>query len=138
MPKRVYLSVPLITNRNLILARTIADVIKVNDLELASYWVIDDDLGLSKSPTFVYNRDITTLNASDIIVADVSTPSIGVGMEIMYSMINKKHVICLHQKGKPLSRMLLGMSGIIIIEYDTLDELKIELSIMLRQIVAKY
>jgi len=134
MPKKVYLSVPIIAHRNIKLARTIADIIVTMGFELTSYWVIDDDPGFSKSSEFVYNRDINTLSNSDIIVADVSNPSVGVGMEIMFSKIHNKHIICLHQKGKPLSRMLNGIPEKILIEYKKLKELKETLSQSLMQI----
>lgn len=128
MQKKVYLSVPLISNRDVELTRIIADIIKTAGFELTSYWVTDDDPGFSKSPDFVYNRDVNTLSNSDTIIAEVSNASVGVGMEIMFSKIYNKRIICLHQKDKPLSRMLKGMPEKILIEYETVMELKEKLS----------
>lgn len=131
---RVYLSMPVIVNRNIELAQFIAKIVRENGLEVSSYWVAEEDPGTSMPPELVCKRDISALDDSDVVIADVSKPSVGVGMEIMYSIIHKKEVICLHRKGEALSKLLIGMPGKTLIEYETLQELHAELSRILEQV----
>ncbi|MGQ9781512.1 MAG: hypothetical protein ACUVQ8_04580 [Nitrososphaeria archaeon] len=138
MPKRVYLSVPVIANRDVELAQTIADIVRQNGLEVTSYWVTEEDPGTSMPAEDVYSRDIGTLNIPDVLIADVSKPSVGVGMEIMCSIINKKIVICLHKKGEALSKLLAGMPGKTLIEYETSEELCAKLSKILNRLKLGY
>jgi nucleoside 2-deoxyribosyltransferase len=56
----------------------------------------------------VYQRDITWLDACDAVVAEVSTPSHGVGYEIAYALGHGKPVICGYLAGKRVSKMLTG------------------------------
>jgi nucleoside 2-deoxyribosyltransferase len=48
----------------------------------------------------VYSRDIEWVDDCDVVIAEVSTPSHGVGYEIAYALSN--------EKGKRISKMLLG------------------------------
>ena len=133
----VYLSVPLIKNRNLTLAKIIADSLRSKNLDITSDWVLSEDPGFSKEPEYVYKRDISALAKSRILVADVSTPSIGVGMEIMYAKSLDIPIICLQMKGGPLSRMLIGMPGKTLIQYDNVNELINLLSDTLESMIRK-
>ena len=45
---------------------------------------------------------------SDLLVAEVSTPSHGVGYEIGYALDLDKPVLCLYQKGVVVSKMITG------------------------------
>ena len=66
------------------------------------------DLEAVTSPEEVYKRDIAWLDACDAVVAEVSTPSHGVGYEIAYALDHSKPVICGYQAGKRVSKMLTG------------------------------
>ncbi len=59
-------------------------------------------------------------------VAEVSTPSLGVGYEIGIAVERKKPVFCLYrrQEGKKLSAMIAGCLDIACAEYTTLDDAK--------------
>jgi len=59
-------------------------------------------------PTTVYERDTTWIRECDVLIAEVSTPSHGVGYEIAYALQHAKPVICLYRAGTPISKMLLG------------------------------
>ena len=59
-------------------------------------------------PTDVYERDTGWIRESEVLIAEVSTPSHGVGYEIGYALHLSKPVICLHQEGIPVSKMILG------------------------------
>ena len=56
----------------------------------------------------VYQRDVTWIEECDMLVAEVSTPSHGVGYEIGYALAAGKPVICLYREGVKVSKMILG------------------------------
>ena len=70
-------------------------------------------------PEEVYERDVAWLRGSDCLVAEVSTPSLGVGYEICYALTQGKPVLCLHRREEPLSKMILGCTepGITVRDY---------------------
>lgn len=80
----------------------------------------------NKDDNFIHHRDIKWILQSDIIVAEVSKPSLGVGYEIGRAIENSKRVLCLYrpQKGKKLSAMIAGSPDITNEEYNTIDEAK--------------
>jgi len=80
----------------------------------------------TQDDTFIHHRDFEWILQSDIIVAEVSKPSLGVGYEIGRAIENNKRVLCLYrpQKGKKLSAMIAGSRDITNAEYKTIDEAK--------------
>jgi nucleoside 2-deoxyribosyltransferase len=56
----------------------------------------------------VYQRDVNWVNDCDVLVAEVSTPSHGVGYEIALALLQEKPVLCCYQTGRKVSKMLLG------------------------------
>jgi nucleoside 2-deoxyribosyltransferase len=81
------------------------------------------DYEAATSAIEVYQRDIDWLNACDAVVAEISTPSHGVGYEIAYALEKDKPVICGYQAGKRVSKMLSGNTHprITLIEYQNTD-----------------
>ena len=77
-------------------------------------------------PEEVYSRDIEWINDSDVVVAEVSTPSHGVGYEIGYALSIGKPVLCCHRDGVKVSKMITGntMPGLEVKVYTTPDEAK--------------
>ena len=59
-------------------------------------------------PEEVYLRDTSWIDTSNAIIAEVSTPSHGVGYEIAYALHQGKHVLCIYDQDKPISKMLSG------------------------------
>lgn len=59
-------------------------------------------------PQEVYTRDIDWINACHALIAEVSTPSHGVGYEISYALSIGKPVLCCYHKTKRVSKMLTG------------------------------
>ncbi len=68
---------------------------------------------------FIYERDIAWLAESDVIVADVSYPSLGVGYELAFAEKLNKQIICIYreQEGKRLSAMIAGNKNFTLIKY---------------------
>ena len=67
-------------------------------------------IGSSGPVTEIYSQDMSWLGESDIVIAEVSTPSLGVGYEIAWAEVLKKPTICLYKPeiGKSLSAMIAG------------------------------
>ena len=60
------------------------------------------------SPQEVYQRDMEWIEACDAVVAEVSTPSHGVGYEIAAALSLGKPVFCCYASGKRVSKMITG------------------------------
>ncbi len=58
----------------------------------------------------VYERDTAWIRACEALVAEVSTPSHGVGYEVAYALSLGKPVLCVYREGQPVSKMLTGNS----------------------------
>jgi nucleoside 2-deoxyribosyltransferase len=72
----------------------------------------------------IYTQDTGMLDRCDVVVAEVTVPSLGVGYEIGYALHQgHRPVLCLCQAGTPLSAMLTGNTspGVRIVFYDTLS-----------------
>jgi dTMP kinase len=63
-----------------------------------------------KSPEEIFTREKTRIDQSDCVVAEVSTPSSGVGGEIVYALVHNKPVLVLfyHDAENRLSPMIAG------------------------------
>jgi nucleoside 2-deoxyribosyltransferase len=89
----------------------------------------------------IYERDINMLNEADIMIAECSSPSHGVGYELGYALhIRKIPVIILRSKeavGK-LSAMLLGNPDLdgYIIEYGDENSLLVDLDVMVTHVLS--
>jgi 2'-deoxynucleoside 5'-phosphate N-hydrolase len=78
----------------------------------------------SPDPNEVYRRDTTWIDESRAVVAEVSTPSHGVGYEISYALDRNKPVLCLYRRGARISKMISGntMPGLQVSDYGDFDE----------------
>src|SRR5665648_257835 len=56
----------------------------------------------------IYSRDVNWIQACDALIAEVSTPSHGVGYEIAYALGLGKPVLCCYQSGQKVSKMITG------------------------------
>jgi len=59
-------------------------------------------------PRDVYNRDVKWVRECGALVAEVSTPSHGVGYEIALALFLDKPVFCCFREGVKVSKMLTG------------------------------
>jgi len=91
----------------------------VGDTELG---VLGQDAGDGN----IHDRDLDWLRASDYLVAEVTTPSLGVGYEIGKATEWGKPVLCLYQpaEGRLLSAMIAGSNAVTLNEYQSSHELK--------------
>jgi nucleoside 2-deoxyribosyltransferase len=75
-------------------------------------------------PEEVFQRDIDWIDACDAVIAEVSTPSHGVGYEIAYALSVGKPVLCCYHEGNPVSKMITGnrTPGLSVQSYTTEQE----------------
>ena len=59
-------------------------------------------------PQTVYARDVDWIRACDVLIAEVSVPSHGVGYEIGFALGIEKPVLALYQQNRRVSKMISG------------------------------
>lgn len=76
-------------------------------------------------PAYIYQRDREWLTAADVLVAEITQPSLGVGYELGLAESQGKKVLCLFRKntGRSVSSMIKGNPFNVTREYESMDEL---------------
>ncbi|MCF7885530.1 MAG: nucleoside 2-deoxyribosyltransferase [Candidatus Marinimicrobia bacterium] len=90
------------------------------------------DRGLSKfgenieNDISIHTRDMEWLYLSNVLVAEVTTPSLGVGYEIGRAIENNKPVLCLYKQGSnyKLSAMIAGCENLTLNEYSNIEQVQ--------------
>lgn len=68
----------------------------------------------------IFKRDVDQVRKSDFLIAEVTSPSLGVGMEIMLSIeLMKPVLLFLHSDAERLSKMVSGADGKALFNYNT-------------------
>lgn len=69
----------------------------------------------------VYARDVAWIRGADVLVAEVSTPSHGVGYEIGFALALGKPVLACHRRDRGISKMISGNpdARLSVRQYDT-------------------
>ena len=96
-----------------------------NGCEVLTKHVADPNLkvcGENLSSEKIFTRDCELLKESDILFADITIPSLGVGYEICEAKNLGKKVYAVYEKGKNVSGFLLGDKYIEFLEYSNCDE----------------
>lgn len=81
--------------------------------------------GEDKTTQFIFDRDVEWLKSADFIVAEVTSPSLGVGYELGLAETLNKKVICLYRE-KPekfLSAMIAGNKAFQVEIYKDINDL---------------
>ena len=89
-----------------IVAALLADGHEIPTSHLAQSEVMDGERQLA--PRDVYARDVDWIKNCDVLIAEVSVPSHGVGYEIGYALNIGKPVFCIHQNDRRVSKMITG------------------------------
>lgn len=76
------------------------------------------------TPQEIFERDFKQLESSDVIIAEVSERSHGVGIEIGLSYNLGLMRILLIEKGNFVSKLVQGMSHTAIVEYESVEDLR--------------
>jgi len=82
--------------------------------------------GEDQSDQSIHDRDLAWLKSADYLVAEVTTPSLGVGYEIGKATEWGMPVLCLFRaaEGRALSAMIAGCDEVMVREYRTLEEVE--------------
>ncbi|KXK26890.1 MAG: Nucleoside 2-deoxyribosyltransferase [candidate division WS6 bacterium OLB20] len=80
---------------------------------------------VEKKDSFIRRRDLEWLESSDLVVAEVTRPSLGVGYELCYAEARNIPVLCLFRPGeKLLSAIIRGNDYFEVFEYSTIEDLE--------------
>ena len=90
---------------------------------------------VSKTDNDIFKRDLNWLQSADVVVAETSTPSLGVGYELGIAEKLKLPILCLYRptKGKRLSAMINGNEKFQCEAYQGFDEAKTHINNFLKQ-----
>ncbi|TFG34731.1 hypothetical protein EU527_02050 [Candidatus Thorarchaeota archaeon] len=117
-----YLSAPII-HRGLRKDDFCSTVLKV--LEDKGVTVFTPQLLPPADPEIIFKRDVDQVRKSDFLIAEVTSPSLGVGMEIMLSIELMKPVLLFrHSDANPLSKMVSGADGKALFIYESLTDVE--------------
>ena len=74
----------------------------------------------------IYQKDINWIHEADVIVAEVTTTSLGVGYELGYAESLQKKIVVLYRpsEGKRLSAMIAGNNHMTCVNYSNVSELE--------------
>lgn len=96
-----------------------------NGQEVLTKHVADPNLsskGENISLKEIYERDIKWLKECDIVFADITVPSLGVGYELAYAESLKKPVYAIYEKNVNVSGFVRGNGYIDFLPYSNIDE----------------
>jgi len=73
----------------------------------------------------IHDREIQSVDEADVVVADVSSPSFGVGYLVCYASMKNKKIICLSRGPNTykLSAMIKGDGKVKVFSYEYDDEI---------------
>jgi nucleoside 2-deoxyribosyltransferase len=80
--------------------------IEVPTAQLSESGIVD--LEKVVDPNEIFHRDMNWLKDCDAVVAEVSTPSHGVGYEIAIALTLGKPVLCCYRQGRTISKIITG------------------------------
>ncbi|MHA1924569.1 MAG: nucleoside 2-deoxyribosyltransferase [Candidatus Thorarchaeota archaeon] len=115
-----YLSGPIIhtEDRRDDFYRVVIDLLEENGVE-----VFAPQFFPSASPEEIYERDARNVRACDFLIAEVSSPSHGVGMEIMLAIeLSKPVLLFFDSSSGRLSKMVSGAPGKALFKYLDIDD----------------
>lgn len=83
---------------------------------------------------YIHDRDLEWLQSADVLVAEVTTVSMGVGYEIGRAVESGKKILCLYRpnSGKNISAMIAGCKDLELKHYEKLEEAQTAISEFLK------
>jgi len=75
--------------------------------------------GMNAPSVEIWTKDMDWVRQADMLIAEVTNPSLGVGYEIANAEIMNKPVLCLYRpsEGRKLSAMIDGSPRSVVVEY---------------------
>jgi len=94
------------------------------------------DLEKVVTPLDIYQRDVNWVTGCEALIAEVSTPSHGVGYEIALANFLHKPVLCCYRSGKAISKMISGNPSPLqkVISYKSITELVAQVELFLLEL----
>ncbi|XP_061645698.1 2'-deoxynucleoside 5'-phosphate N-hydrolase 1 isoform X1 [Phyllopteryx taeniolatus] len=85
------------------------------------------DTGEESQDVAIHDRDMEWLRQADVVVAEVTQPSLGVGYELGHAYLMRKRTLCLFRPsaGRKLSAMIRGAADgerMLVMEYNGEDD----------------
>lgn len=85
--------------------------------------------------TYIHDRDLSWLRRSDVVVAETTNPSLGVGYEIAFACHWNIPVIVLHRREESsLSAMIAGSRNVQVFNYQTVEQATATLDSILNEL----
>jgi nucleoside 2-deoxyribosyltransferase len=109
--------------------RRIVDALQTDGHRVLAGAVASEDVsahGEALDAEAIFARDLRWIEEADVLVAEVSMPSTGVGYEIAAARYRfGRPVVCLYRAGhtKRCSAMVAGDRGVALIEYEDAEEM---------------
>ena len=115
-----------------IVAALIMDGHNIPTSHLAQVEILENERALASHD--VYERDVNWIKNCDLLIAEVSVPSHGVGYEIGFALGIGKRVLCLHHKDRRVSKMITGNSdpSLRVFAFSTIEEAILQVRTFLR------
>lgn len=90
--------------------------------EVLSEIFVNDAIQFGGSPlpeNEIYQRDIEMIRSADVVIAEVTNPSLGVGYELGYAEALQKPILCLFdaESERKLSAMIAGNPTLSVLKY---------------------
>lgn len=123
MAKKVYFACSVRGGGDTSNYKALLDIIKKSGGSVLSEIFVNDAIQFSGSPLpspDIYRRDIDMIKEADVIIAEVTNPSLGVGYELGYAENLGKPILCLFDStsNRRLSAMIEGNPSVIVTVYD--------------------
>lgn len=85
--------------------------------------VLEMEAAYLRTPEAIYHRDMSWLAACDLLVAEVTVPSLGVGVELATAAALRKPILAFCQEGTALSALVAGNPHIRLVWYQGEEDL---------------
>lgn len=91
-------------------------------------------MGEEEKNEYIYTRDVNWIKEADVVIAEVTTPSLGVGYEIAYAESLNKKIMCLFRENneRKLSAMIVGNKNLLIKIYKEINDVSLILEEFLK------
>jgi len=118
---KIYFAIPMISGKSpAVPYKEIRDFLVKNGHQVLTEHLLEEGAWESESQLpreFIFQRDISWLKEADLMIAEVSVPSLGIGFEIAYALGLKKEMLCLALDGVMVSAMIEGNKNLTLIRY---------------------
>lgn len=118
---KIYFAIPMISGKSpAVPYKKIRDFLVENGHQVLTEHLLEEGAWESESQLpreFIFQRDISWLKEADLMIAEVSVPSLGIGFEIAYALGLKKEMLCLALDGVRVSAMIEGNKNLTLIRY---------------------